>query len=81
MAGEDYVAQQGTIVLFEPGVSRVCLTVQLMDDCILEDIHVFNVILLEPPDIHSGIKVDGGDAMVFINEAEGILQEKTVMPC
>ena len=68
VANEDYVTISNALFSFGPCDTISCLTVDLLDDCILEEREELHLILSETPGLDSRVKLRAGTSLIEITD-------------
>ena len=69
----DFVAMPNTPLLFQPNERRVCVTIPIEDDDMVEQTESFTVILRGTQDLHEAIRLTQTNGFVVIIDDDGTL--------
>ena len=69
----DFVAMPNTPLLFQPNQRRVCVTIPIEDDDMVEQTESFTVILRGTQDLHEAIRLTQTNGFVVIIDDDGTL--------
>ena len=67
----DYVAHERTVITFSPFKSKLCVPVEVLNDCVIEADEEFNILLRRSNNLDSRIIIDPDQAEVVITDNDG----------
>lgn len=79
VAATDYFAQTNTTITFHQREVRLCISVRVKDDCVLEEEERFNIMLRPGHDLDRRISINPRNAAIVITDFDGIYNNSVII--